>query len=484
MSETAPTAAPVSAPSSTSPVAGVRGGDTGGFPLLRGERTWGFWSFTSVNVSMAIATWAFLTGGSIALFVGAQAAVATMVVGNLVGVVLVALTTCVPSAKYGVEQFVALRSVLGRNGVRLLLALLLPCLLATWNAILAIMIGRALTNISNALLGTELRQDSPVVIGLCLFALALAWILLLRGSSAVSRVNNLVAPVLAVLTLLMLVVILREHGPAELTALAPLDPVGLPLLDYTIALELCLGAGFSWWAITGNLARLTPTPRVAFWPNLIGLFAASTVAGLVGCFAALAFDSSDPTTWLIPIGGVALGSLALLFVAFANLTSMVGQTYSGALSVQRLHQGLRRLPWSLLAALLLVPGAVMVFFPGGVYDLFFRFLALVSLVIAPLCAVYFADFYLLRRRTLHLRDLYIEDSESRYGFWRGFNPVAFVSVAAGTLTYLSLLNPFTFESAALFPYLTASLPAFAATALVHVLLTRTIVRPLNKGGYK
>ncbi|WP_159944974.1 cytosine permease [Nocardiopsis sp. FR6] len=454
-----------------------------GLPLLRGERVWGFWSFTSVNVGLAIATWSFLGGGSIALFVGAKAAIATTVVGNLIGVVLVALTVCLPSAKYGVEQFGALRSVFGRNGVRLLLLLLMPFLLATWNAILAIMFGRALANVCNAVFGTSLREDSPVVIGFCLLALLASWLLLLRGPLSLGRTNLLIAPALAFITALMLVVILREYGPAQLAALEPPDPIGLPLLDYTNALEVSLATGFSWWAIMGNLARLTTTPRAAFWPNLIGLFGASVAAGLVGTLAALAFGSSDPTTWMVPVGGVVLGAISLLFVAVANVTSIMGQTYSGALAIQRLHGSLQRVPWPLMAAVLFVPAGVMVFFPGGIYDLFFRFLALVSLILAPLCAVYFADYHLLRRRVLHLRDLYAADPESRYGFWRGVNPAAFASVAAGALTYLLLLNPVTYANAPVFPYLTASLPAFAVTTAVHVALTRFVVRRLGKGGY-
>jgi hypothetical protein len=44
-------------------------------PVLRHERIWGFWQFTSVNVGLAIATWAFLTGGTIALFAGVKTAI-------------------------------------------------------------------------------------------------------------------------------------------------------------------------------------------------------------------------------------------------------------------------------------------------------------------------------------------------------------------------------------------------------------------------
>ena len=73
-------------------------------PTLRGERLWGFWSFTSVNVGLAIATWSFLTGGAVALFAGARTAIAAGVIGGLVAVVLVSLTSCIPSAKYGISR--------------------------------------------------------------------------------------------------------------------------------------------------------------------------------------------------------------------------------------------------------------------------------------------------------------------------------------------------------------------------------------------
>ena len=89
-------------------------------PVLREERIWGFGDFTWVNIGLAIATWAFLIGGSTALFVGAQAGIAAIIVGNVIAVPLMALATCVPSAKYGLEQYTSLGSVFGKNGTRLI----------------------------------------------------------------------------------------------------------------------------------------------------------------------------------------------------------------------------------------------------------------------------------------------------------------------------------------------------------------------------
>ena len=475
-----------SVPQSAVPVqpAGLGDGTTSDLPMLTSERLWGFWSFTSVNVGLAIATWAFLSGGTLALFVGAETAIAASVIGNLIGVVLVALTTCIPSAKYGLEQYTALRSVFGGNGSRALVLVLFPLAAAGWNAILAIMFGRAIVNISNAVLGTSFGPNGGMVVAAALLAIVVSWVLLVKGPVSIEWANTLVSPVLALVTVVMLITILAEHSWSSITAAQPVAPFGDPGLDWMIAVELSLGVGFSWWTIMGNLARLTTTQRTAFWPNLLGLFLASVVAGVVGTLAALVLGDPDPTVWMVPLGGTLLGVVALLFVGLANVTSMVGQTYSGSIAIRRAGGApVRRLPWSVVAGLLFAPAAVLVFWPSALYDNYFKFLAWVSLVLAPLCAVYFVDFFLLRHRTLDVRALYEPEGTSRYSFWGGVNPLAFLAVAAGAVTYFLLLNPLTFESAELFRYTSASLPAFVVTGTLHYLLTRLVLVRLGKGGY-
>lgn len=458
---------------------------TSPLPTLPQERIWGFWSFTSVNVGLAIATWAFLSGGTIALFVGVQEAIAASIIGNLLGVVVVSLGTCLPAQRYGLEQFTTLRTVFGGAGSRILVFALFPPAAAGWNAILAIMCGRALANVSNAVLGTDFRPSGWQVISLSLVVLAVSWVLLVLGPVSIEWVNKIVAPALAVMTVLMAVVLLVNHSWSELTAIEPLAPTGDPGMDWMIAIELGLGTGFSWWTIMGNLARLTTTPRAALWPNLIGLFAASILAAAVGVVAALAIGDADPTVWMVPLGGAALGALALLFVAAANVTSMVSQSYAGSLAIRQAGGApVRRLPWWLLALLIFLPSAIVVFWPTALYDNFFVFIALVSLVLAPLTAVYFVDYFLLRGQRLSVRDLYLPEGRSRYSFWAGINPVAFLAVAAGALTYYLVLNPATFEAAAIFRYTSASLPAFAVSGAVYYLLTRWVVIPAGRGGYR
>ncbi|WP_206323211.1 cytosine permease [Streptomyces sp. HNM0574] len=454
-------------------------------PVLRKERIWGFWEFSSVNVGLAIATWAFLQGGAVAYYVGAKAAIASIVIGYGISVFLVALAPSLPSGRYGVEQFTALRSVFGGKGARIVMIVMSALLAAAWSAVLAIMCGHAIANVSNQLFGTHLGHGGIAVSLIALAAVVVSWLVLARGPVSIAWVNRFVAPGLVVVTLGMLALVFTKASWSELVAAPPLGGAGGdPHLNFMLAVELNIAGGFAWWPNVGNLARLSRSSRAAYWPNVVGLFLASVLAAVVGVFAALVLSSEDPTLWMVPLGGAVLGVVALAFVGFANVTSVVAQGYSSMVALKggggRL---LRRVSWPVLAAVVLAPAAVVVFFPEAVYDNYGRFVSWGAVLVAPLCGVQITDFFLLRRGELRLRDLYLPDDVSRYAFWRGYNPVAFLAVAAGAVTYALLLNPVSYEPEPVFAYVTASLPSFAVAAVLHYVLSLVVVRRLGRGGY-
>ncbi|WP_455355233.1 cytosine permease [Streptomyces sp. SYSU K217416] len=449
-------------------------------PLLRRERLWGFWGYSSVNVGLSIATWAFLQGGAVALYVGAEAGIASIVLGYGISVLLVALVPCIPCAKYGIEQFIALRSVFGSAGARILMVVMSTMLAAAWAAVLAIMCGHALGNVAAEAFHADTGGSGMLTSLIAFGAVIISWVVLARGPVSVEWVNRIVAPGLVVVTAGMLVLIFTQTSWSELAAVPPLASSGDRHLDFMLAVELNIAGGFAWWPNVGNLARLTTSARAAFWP-----FFTSVLAAVVGAFAALALASEDPTLWMVPLGGAVLGVIALAFVGFANVTSIVAQGYSSMVALKggggRL---LRRVPWALTAAVILAPAAVLVFFPAAVYDNYARFVSWGAILVAPLCAVQFVDYFVLRRGRLGLRDLYLPGDRSRYGFWHGYNPAAFAALAAGALTYALLLDPVNYEPAGPFRYLTASLPAVLVAGVLHYVLTRWGVRRLGRGGYE
>ncbi len=459
-------------------------GFTSDLPLLRRERIWSFWDFSAANIGLAIATWAFLQGGAVAYYVGAKEAVASIVIGYGISIIFVALAPCVPSVRYGVEQFVSLRSSFGTAGSRVIMLVLSALLAAAWAAVLAIMCGYAFANVCNALFGTDLATDGLVVKLLGLAAVVVSWIILTRGPTSIETVNRVVSPGLVVVTLIMLVLVFTQVGWSELMELEPLAADFDKHMAFMIAIELNVAGGLAWWPNVGNLARLTRSSRAAYWPNMLGLFLASVIAAVVGAFSALALGSEDPTQWMIPLGGFVLGGLALLFVGFANITSIVAQGYAALVAVRGGAGTVgRRLPWSVLAALLLVPAVVLVFFPDVTYNNYGRFVSWGAIALAPLCAVQFVDFFILRRQRLDLRAMYDNRPGSPYHFTGGFNLVAFASAAGGALIYALLLNPVDYIPAEPFRWLTASLPAMLVSGVLYWALTRVITIPRGQGGF-
>lgn len=453
-------------------------------PLLPKERLWGFWDYSVVNVGLAIATWAFLQGATVAYYVGAAQAIASVVIGYGISVLLVALSPVLASAKYGVEQFVMLRSIFGHAGARLVMITTSTIFAAAWSAILAIMLGHGLVNIANTLFGIEISKTGAAVSVLGLIAIIASWAILARGPVSVERVSKIVAPALVIILVVIVVIIFTRVSWDELASIPALDPEQNPHVSFMVAVELGVAGGFAWWPNMGNLARLTRSSRAAFWPNWIGIFGASVFAAVVGSFAALLLKITEPTDWLVPLTGTVFGIIALVAIAFANVTAILSQGYGSMLALRSGGgKAFRHMAWPIMGVIILGPAGILVFFPGAVYDNYGRFLSWGAILVAPLVGIGSVDYFILRRTRVPVRELYKPVASSAVGYWHGWNPVAFISLAAGAVVYTLLLHPITYEPSALFPYTTASIPSCLVGGAVYWLLTKTITQPRGQGGY-
>lgn len=460
-------------------------GEFTNLPILARERLWSAFDFTSVMTGLGIATWAFIVGGATALYVGAGAGIAATVIGNLVSCVLVVLVACIPTAKYGIEQATAFRSVFGLNGARLVFLVAVTLVWLGWNCVLGLMFSRSTANVSNSILATNIGENSLIVTVLGIVGFLLSWLVVVKGPVSIKWFNKIVAPGLAVLTVLLLVLILYERPWAELSTAPPLEPFDDEAVNYMVGIELGLATGFGWWGVIGNLSRLATTQRVAFYGSMIGLFVFAVPAYVAGLLSALALGNADPTAWMVPVAGPVLGVLALAFVAFANLTSITSTVYTTCLAL-RLTGGrvFKRMSWVVITGLFLLGPCIAAFFPAFVFNSIANLLAWSAVAFAPLVGIHLVDFYILRHRTLDVRAVYDARADSLYEFWKGWNPSAIIALVVGATTYIWLLNPSTFEYAGIFKFLSASMPALLLAGLVHFALTKLIVEPAGKGGYR
>ncbi|MEW6080287.1 MAG: cytosine permease [Bacillota bacterium] len=450
-------------------------------PVTPKEREFTFYDFANVNVGLAIATWCFLIGGTMAFFVNLTDGLLAALLGNTVAVIIMAAATTLPSCKYGLEQYTALRSVFGTLGTKVVFLVVVLIVEFLWAAILAVMFGKAMQNVYVGLTGST-EAGQVLLIGFAVLAILVSWFVVWKGPATIRSLNKIIAPGLAIMMGIMIYLMVREFGAGGLLAAPPLDPHPNRWWNFMIAFELNLGAGFSWWPIMGGLARLTKNERAAFWPNMIGINLAAVVGTMVGLAAAITIGTSDPTQWMIPLGGAIFGILALVFVAFANVTSIMSLAYATCLAMKQVKAFLL-MDWGKLTAVFFLPAAAIVFFPNTVYEGFGSFLAVCATFFGPLSGIYFVDYFLLRKQRLSLRNIYDLSPQSGYYFWGGINWVAVVAFVTSIWVYYLFLDPITFESSDMFLHFTASLPSTAYAMLAYYVVMKAVAVPKNVGFY-
>jgi nucleobase:cation symporter-1, NCS1 family len=350
-----------------------------------------------------------------------------------------------------------------------------------WNSLLIIFFAKSAVQLSLALGILDAKwRNAALVPALTVLACMIIFTALRRGATGVSIVANiLVAHVFIGLWMLYLLV---SHRWPELIAAQPLMANPKPLWNYTTGVELGIGATLSWWPYIGAMIRMAPNGRTVVLPVMLGMAAPVPVLSLIGLAGALVLKSSDPTEWLRVVGGPTYAIISLTFVTAANFGTTTAGIYASAIGLRNFAI-LQKRSWTTLLLLTIAPVALVgIFIPELFFAKFGNFLALIGVAFAPLCGIQIVDYFILRRGHIELRALYIDAPGRPYYFWRGINPAALISLAAGCLTYVAFLNPLTYESMALYPYLTASLPAAVVAALVYFLGSLAVIRA-GRGGY-
>ncbi|ROR65793.1 purine-cytosine permease family protein [Agrococcus jenensis] len=449
----------------------------GTFPLLKKERFWSALDFTWVNTALAIATWAFLVGGSTALLVGFEAGIAAMLIGNAIGLCFMVLASVVASQRWGSEQYTLLRGAFGVVGVGIIVFTVILVTEMGWSSLLAVMAGRATSQVAATFAGTDLGQYGPVVTIGGLVAILIAWWVLSRGPVTIGRFNAIIAPGLAVVTVIMMVFLVVNTSWDALFTASPIAPFDDPTLNFMVAVEFNVGVGVSWYPVMGSLARMTRSRKAAVWPAYGALLVATLIAQIVGMAAALTLGDSDPTVWMVPFGGAILGAAVLIFIAFANITSMSSIVYSTILAIRQSSGGLlAKVPWKVLTASFFIVPAIMTFFPQFMYEQFMIFVSVSGAFLTAVCGIAVADYFVLRKQRVDLRELHLGQRGTLYAFAGGINWAGLIALVAGAAFYLWLYNPITLETQAVFSVITASLPAAIVAAVVYLALSAVLYR--------
>ena len=315
---------------------------------------------------------------------------------------------------------------------------------------------------------------------LTVFACDVIFAALRRGATGVSMVSNILfAHVFVGLWMLYLLV---SHRWPELIAAQPALASPDRLWNYTTGVELGIGATLSWWPYIGAMIRMAPNGRTIVLPVMLGMGRPVPLLSLIGLAGVLVLKSSDPAEWLRTVGGPTYAIVSLAFVTAANFGTTTAGIYASAIGLRNFR----------VAAALVDDLAVDHDHPGRlgrhlhsgvVFRQIRQFSGVDGVAFAPLCGIQIIDYFVLRRRHIDRRAIYFDAAGRPYYFWRGINPAAMLALAAGCCTYMSLLNPLTFQSRGPYAFVSASLPAAGVAAMVYYLGSLWVIRA-GRGGYK
>ena len=450
-------------------------------PITKSERIWSFMDHTYVNIGFAIATWCFLIGGTLSLFVDFSTALVATISGNMVAVLIMIMGTTIPSAKYGIDTYTPVISCFGRNGVKVIIGCITIFQIA-WVIVLSTMFGRSMENVVEGFTGVD-NQTTVLFTSFGIIAVILCWLIVWKGPLVMQRLNSIVAPLLLILMCGMLFLIIQKIGWNAIISAEPTQPYDSKWINFLIAFELNLGAGLSWWPNMGGLARLCKTTRAAYWPSIFGLVLAATFGTAIGVAAALVYGNSDPTEWMIPLGGLGLGIVALLFVAVANLTSNSIVVYNICLGLKQFKFFYNK-SWGGVTGIFMLPVFVGVFCATQIYDNFYILLGITCTFYCPLVAIQLIDYFVFRKQNIDIKACFNATPSSKYNFFKGFNLVAFITFLSAMLVYLLFLNPVSLVYSNLFQYITATGGSLIYSALAYYILGRVFLLKSNSGGYQ
>ena len=449
-------------------------------PIMKADREYGFRDYSFVITGFAVATWCFLIGGTLALFVDFKLAIIASISGNMIAIILLSMSTSLPSAKYGIDGFTSSISYLGHNGTKAYLVLN-AIVTVGWTIVLCTLVSRSMIQILNYMTGGDFSSNFYVILFGLIVAL-LCWFVTLKGPHLIKIMSNIVVPVFLVVIIVLIVIISQSVGWGEIANMPALEPFDEPWLNFLIAFELSLGAGFSWWPNIGGLARICKTSRAAFWPNILGLVFAATIGTGLGAAAALLVGDSDPASWMIPICGGAMGIIALLLVSIANISANSIMIYTTSLGLKQI-KALFRQKWLLVTAVYMTPTLIGLFWSNLIYDNFYFILGLACLIYCPISIMAVVDFFLLRKQKWDMRQFYNKTPGSKFYFWKGFNPVALFVFITATPVYYLFLDPITLAYTPAFRYATATGAVAIYCAIMYFVLSKLITLRLHKGGY-
>jgi NCS1 family nucleobase:cation symporter-1 len=455
----------------------MAGGDYGQDMLPVRDRYAGaglmFWLWAGGNVLLTT----FLLGGYYAAGLGAVGVIVVSIFGSALGSLFPALTG-LRSARYGVDEFIGMRSTYGRFGSYIGVLLLIVINLG-WMGILAQIAGtsgaasmRQLTHSGSTAIsfGANWFTLFGLLVGLAV-PVAMIWI----SPKTIFQLCKWTVPLLIGFALWLLIKQFADFGWHGIHAIKPDHSV-----NFAYGIEAAVAYNLAWLPYMGAWNRFSKTDQGTFWGTWLGLGLASMLFAIVGGFATLTTGSADPSVWATKSG---LGLPALYIIIFSTVINVAMNFYCSVMAVKG---ALPKVSYHWLAVIIALP-VIPFLYAGSLTSKFNEILTTTGAFLAPYWGIALADYFLIRRQRIVVADLY-RTHGGRYWFNRGWNVGAIGVWVLGVILWEYLAGWSTsfgiFQSIgkgeSLYNYFTASVPVILLCGAAYYLVGQRVTAALMR----
>ena len=217
----------------------------------------------------------------------------------------------------------------------------------------------------------------------------------------------------------------------------------MPLL---LALDLVIAMPISWWPLVSDYNRFAEKARGGFLGTLSGYTLSNTWFYFLGAAIAVIAGVQDIIT---AISTIFLGNLALVLILVDETDNAFADIYSTAVSLQNISPKTRQ--WKFIAATTILGVVLALTLPLEEYE---GFLLMIGGLFVPLLGTLIAYHY--TRKSIDINKFY------------GDSP----KIVAGSLTAWILGVAVYFYVANYLPWIGASIPSFATSAILTLLASR------------
>jgi NCS1 family nucleobase:cation symporter-1 len=440
-------------------------------PVPPDKRTWTTYNYASLWVAMSVCIPTYmLASGLIAGGVNWWQAVGTILLGNLI-VLGPMLLNAHAGTKYGIPFPVLVRASFGVRGANLpaVLRALVAC---GWFGIQAWIGGQAIESMLRVVWPDAAQY--PGMVWVCFF---LFWLLNMfvvwKGIETIKFLEGVSAPLMLIVGLLMLWWITGKAGGLGPVFAAPSKFRTNADFFHFFVPSLTGMVGF-WSTVALNIpdfTRYATSQRAQALGQTLGLPTAMTVYSFIGVAvtsaSAVLFGAPvwDPVVLIGKFNEPVVALIALVAILIATLnTNVAANVVSPSNDFSNLNP--RRISFRTGGLITGVVGVLMM--PWKLLNDFGSYITgwLVgySGLLGPIAGVMIADYFIVRRRTLVVEELY--SYRGRYSYVNGINGKAMLSLAAGmAVALVGLVVPSLFW---LYSY--AWFVGFGVSAAVYVVI--------------